>query len=111
MVRFKRGGTFQFAGQVTVNGAVQDMTGWTITSQLRRYDQDAQTSQQVGDLISAIPASFTDAVNAVMVLGSNMDTSAWPLGPAIIDLVFTAPGGNRIITNSEEVLIVERATQ
>ena len=111
MVRFKRGSTFQFAGPVTVNGVVQDMTGWAITSQLRRLDQDAPTDAQVGELIADIPATFTDPVTAMMVLGNTQDTSAWPLGPAIIDMVFTASGGNKIITNSVEILIVERATQ
>lgn len=108
MVRFKRGAAFKYAGVAKVNGVVQDMTGWSIACQIRVYDPSTRV---FGALIADIPSGFLDAVNGVVYVGDLTSTVAWPLGFAAIDLVYTAPGGQPIKTNSVVIYIEEGATQ
>ena len=108
MVRFKRGASFRYAGIAKINGVVQDMTGWTLECQIRQYTMSTRT---IGALIATLPAGFLNPVTATIFVGDNSSTVAWPLGAAVIDLVYTAPGGQRIKTPSEIVYIEEGVTQ
>lgn len=110
MMRFKRGNSFLFVGQMTVNGAIQDMTGWALKCQIRAKSGNGG-NQQVGDLVADCPATFLDATIGNVQIGSNaLDTVAWPLGVVYIDILATSPGGSKISTQTTEFLIQDRVT-
>lgn len=114
MVRFKRRASFLFTGQMTMDGTVQDMTGWTMLSQLRRAVKSStvQGEYEPGQLISDIPCQWINPVLATYQVGSGaLDTESWPLGLAMIDLKLTSPIGTTVITMSDLIMVIEAVTQ
>jgi hypothetical protein len=103
---FQRGDTFALSGVVNVNGAVEDMTGWTIAAEVR-----VRTSTgAVGDLISTLTASWSNPVTATLLL-TDTSTSSWALGEAYIDVRLTSPGSVRTTTTKQRFIIEDPATQ
>lgn len=110
MLKFKRGSSFLFAGQILLNGQVADMTGWALRSQLRGVVSSPQ-GDVIGETIAEIPVSWSNASQGLVVLGDDSDTSEWPVGNAVIDIEASAPSGSKVITQTEKVQIVERVTR
>jgi hypothetical protein len=107
---FKRGSSFLFVGQVRVNGQIENLSGWTFTCQIREKVK-TPTLNVVGTLISDIPVTVLDAMIGSVQLGSDaLDTTAWPLGAALIDVRAVSPGGTRVISDTTQINIVERVT-
>jgi len=105
---FKPGDTFDYSGQITVNGAVTDMTGWAATLHI-----DAATSglsggvQQPGVTVADIAGTWVDALQGV-VRFTVIDTTAWPVGPTyLLDLSLLSPTG-AITTSGTIRLITDR---
>lgn len=109
-MKFKRGASFLFAGQVKMNGEVYDFTGWTLRCHLRKVIKISSV-ESIGALIAEIPISWSDATIGSVTLGDNTDTSAWPITEAAIDIEATSPGGTKTITDTTKIDIVERITQ
>jgi hypothetical protein len=102
----KRGASFLFAGVVKMNGAVQDITGWSFRSEIRR----AASGGVAGDLIALLPVTILNAATAQIQLGSNASTGSWPLGAAVIDMRAESPGGTVVISKTARVDIVYSVT-
>lgn len=103
LLTFKRGDTMSLAGraQAIPGGYV----GWTLTAQVRVLRANAP-AEKIADLT----ASWTDAAAGQLLL-QNANTGAWPLGEAVLDVRFTAPGGARTTTDMVRFKIVAPATQ
>lgn len=109
-MNFKRGSSFLFAGQIKMNGAVYDFTGWTLRCHLRKVTK-GPNGDVLGTLIAEIPVAWSNATIGSVTLGDNTNTSAWPITDAAIDIEATSPGGIKTITDTTKISIVERVTQ
>lgn len=93
---FRRGDTFLFAGPVSIkiNGTVTtDLTGWAARSQIRTT---------TGKLVAELDVEWLDYSPAALSLRSPDPTTEWPLGPARIDVQFTAPTGEIVSTPCQQ---------
>jgi hypothetical protein len=98
---FKRGDSFNLSGTVTdADDLPVDLTGYTITSQLR---------SQTGALIQTFTVTVTDAANGLYTISApatgtapNTGTDIWPIGTAKFDVQF-AVGAE--VTSSETVTL------
>lgn len=102
----KRGDTFDRSGPVTVteNGApLPDLTGWTARCQIRTAD---------GRLIAEPVFTWLDAVAGLcrVHVPNAPGTAAWPIGPALLDIQFTSPGGDVVSTQTADLQIVKDIT-
>lgn len=82
----KRGDTWRyihFADIKDHTGVAVNLTGWTLSSQIRVNDS----------LLATLTCSWTN-VGAQEFQTYLADTTAWPLGLAEMDVQFTAPGGD-----------------
>jgi hypothetical protein len=111
ILKFKRGASFTFAGPVEVNGSVQDMTGWLVRCHLRVYTSNLPAPGSIGASIATLATTWLDPTQGVLQIGNSSDTSTWPLGLAVLDMELTSPAGAKTITESQIILIEERATQ
>ena len=110
-LKFKRGASFLFSGPVNINGAVQSMVGWQISSAIRQWVSNGTVEGGVGLFIASLPCSWTDAANAVAQIGDiSVNTAAWPIGPAVVDIQLTSPTGVVIVTDSQKIEIIARVT-
>lgn len=108
---FKRGTSFGFVGQLTdpQPGEIQDLTGYTIESQLR-VNVAGRPDVIVADLV----AEVIDGPNRIFSVEAATieETLAWPVDDALFDFVFISAGGDRIgIQGFEKVKIIDGATQ
>jgi hypothetical protein len=110
MLKFKRGASFLFSGVVKLNGTVQDMTGWTLECDIKVLIK-SNSGDTIGNLIKHLPISWSNAASATVTLGDDSDTSAWPIGYAVVDIKATSPGGTKVLSQTETVQIMERVTQ
>jgi hypothetical protein len=101
----KRGDTFDRSGQITVrlDGApVLDLTGWTGRAQVRTATGD--------DLIAECAFAWLDATQSLCRVTAS-STAAWPIGPALVDIELTAPGGAIVSTDTASLMIVRDITR
>lgn len=103
--RIKRGATFEAAcTHRDAAGAAVNLTGWTLTSQVR-----TQGGRLVGDLTVTLadqvadPGSFTVRAEAAA-------TAAWPLDVLIWDIRFDAPTGV-VFTETVELEVLRQVTE
>jgi len=112
VMKFKRGSSFMFAGALPINGAIIDMTGWGIECEIRQQTSNGTADGGVGFAIAELPAIWLDPVLAVCQIGDlSVVTYGWPVGPAVIDIKLTTPAGAVVISDSEEIMIVDRVTR
>ena len=97
---FKRGDTFTISAVVTTNGVPENLTGWTIKSQLR----DGR-----GALVAELVTAIEDAVNGVYSL-TFADTTGWPITELYGDVEYTF-GGTILSTETFTVNVVEDITR
>lgn len=103
-MRFRVGSTFDYSGKATVqlNGVfVKNFTDWTATSQIR----DLQ-----GELIATLAVTWLNAYQGHMRVRFVGSTLNWPLGNAIMDIVFTDSAGNVAATEPAVIQIYRGAT-
>ena len=105
MLTFKRGSTFDFSGQISVTDAgvaVADLTGWTVTCQLR---------PQSGGLIADLQFTWLDASQRLCRIRSTTSTAAWPEGVAEIDIRLVSPSGDVVATDTTQLQIARAVTR
>ena len=101
---FKRGQTFSFTGQLKNGDEVQPITDWTVACQLRSINGLS--------LVQTIAATIVDGPTGIIKLFvSPTDTAKWPCMPHLLDLKLTDENGQIMISQTEELLIVERMTR
>lgn len=104
--RHKRGDTFDVSGPITVdvNGeTVTDLTGWQGRSQIREQKTDA--------VIVSLAFEWLDASQGLMRLHAPAGTTAWPLGPAEIDIELESPEGAIVSTETTHIIITKDITR
>ncbi len=103
-ISFKVGDTFKLSGQLVsdqVANTPVNITGYTIRSQLRN---DAA-------LIQSMTVSITDAVNGrYTVSATPVQTAAWPVGNARMDIEFTTNAGDVMSSDTIKVVIKQSET-
>jgi hypothetical protein len=79
-IDFKRGDTFELAGQLLSNGVALDITGYTIKSHVRYKD----------NLVENLTTSITDAAaGKYQVTATAAKTASWPIYNLTMDVEFT----------------------
>lgn len=103
-LEFKRGQTFSFTGVLMNGDEVQPIGGWTVQCQLRSINGLS--------LVQTIAATIIDGPTGVISLFvSATDTAKWKCMPHLLDLKLIDTAGQVIISQTEELIIVERMTQ
>ena len=83
-ITHKRGDTLEWVVSLTQNNSPVNISGWTITSQIR---QDTT-------LIANLTVTVTDAVNGEFNLSAtSAQTAGWALGSHSVDIEFISLGG------------------
>jgi len=100
-ISFKRGDTLVLNNTVRVNGAVTNITGWTIRCQLR----DNQ-----GQLVAALTPTITNAVAGEYKLQSPTATTGWATGKLRADIEYTTAAGQIVSTDTFYVSVVPDVT-
>ena len=88
-VPFKRGDTFLVRGTVTNNNVVQDLTGWTLRSQIR----DGNT------LVADLLVTYVDRINGIYELSKSV-TTTWPAKTLSCDIEYTMSSGQILSTET-----------
>ena len=104
-ITFKRGDTFSMTGVVKVAGVVQDMTGWTIKSQIRK-----RKVTEASGLISELVCAWVSPELGALII-SDATTSDWPACDAEIDIRVTSPTGDKTTTSTAQITIAEAVTR
>ena len=97
-MEIKRGATFLISFVVTVDGLVQDLTNWDITS-------GAKSRFSVKHPFNV---TFPDRVNGVFELEG--DTTGWLPGPYSYDITYVTDSGQKVISPSVLFDLVESDT-
>lgn len=103
MLRLKRGDTVLLAFEAkTDEGLPLDLTGYTVTSQVR--------SPQ-GALVDGLDVVIVDAPAGELTLGvTAAATAAWPLGKLVCDLRLDL-AGDVVHSETFEVIVIEAVTR
>lgn len=104
-VEHKRGDSFDYSGQVTVDtpsGVIQDFTNWTGECQIRD-----PRDRVVSDLVF----EWVDATTGTLRIYHDGSTDDWNPGPVKIDIQFTSPDGKVVSTKTQAILVVEDITR
>ena len=102
VIDFKRGDTFEIAGQLLSNGSPLDITGYSIRSQIRYRN----------NLVKNLSASITDAASGKYKLSAtSSDTALWPVSDLDMDIEFTDLSGKVTSTNTIIVRVILDITQ
>lgn len=101
-LNFKRGDTFLLQGQVTVADAAQNLTGWTVASQVRNG----------AVLLTTLTVSWVDQPQGIYRLtGLPAATSTWPVKTLACDIQYTSPTGQVISTETFAINCIADITQ
>lgn len=102
-IRLKRGDTLLLDGLAqNDDGSVFDLTGSTVTSQVR-------TSQDT--LVATLTATITDAAQGEFTLGATaVATAAWPVGKLLCDVRWVN-GDDVLHSETFELIVVEAMTR
>jgi len=83
-ITHKRGDTLEWVVSLTQNGSVVDITGWTITSQIRQ--ETTLTDSLTVVIVSLENGQFNLSATPVQ-------TASWSLGSHSVDVEFIDAGG------------------
>lgn len=93
-MRIKRGDSFQLTIQgKDANDDAQDMTGWSIASQVRQED---------GTLVENLTHAWVEQSEGKYTL-TGADTSTWPLEVLRCDIQYTTNAG--IVMSTDTILV------
>lgn len=99
---FKRGDTFIVQGQATVNDVAQNLTGWTIASQVRNGSS----------LLSTLTLTWIDQSTGVYKLTAlPAATATWPTKMLACDIQYTTAAGQVISTETFGINCLADVTQ
>lgn len=104
MVTFKRGQTFDFSGQITNDSKPYPITGYTLTSDLRR---------QTGfEFVQHMVCSILDPqTGMIRIYAPATDTAKWLAMPHLLDIRLVDGAGNVLVSNTEEIDVQDTVTQ
>lgn len=91
-IPFKRGDTFLVEGTVSDGGTAQDITGWSIRSQLR-FGQA---------LVAELEVEYVNRVQGRYRL-HKADTTDWPAKLLLCDIEYTTAAGQIVSTETFEI--------
>lgn len=95
--QIKRGDSFGLTLQVAIAGTVQDLTNWTILSQVRQAD---------GKLVETLVANIVDGPQGKFNVAS-LGTGQWPVGLLDWDIQYTTDAGQIISTDTIQINVVK----
>lgn len=101
MFKIKRGDTFIVEAALTQNGEPQDLTGWSIRSQVRRGNK----------LVAELAVEYADRPTGVYRLSAPEGTAEWPVDMLRSDIEYTMPSGQIASTETFEFECVEDVTR
>lgn len=104
MSTHKRGDSWSYIGTAGIKdpqGALIDLTGWTIASQAK--------NPATGQVVATFACAWADPVQQTFTHQA-LDTSAWPLSTIELDVQFTSPGGFVISTPTTTVTVIKDVT-
>ena len=101
MFKIKRGDSFIVEAALTQNGEPQDLTGWSIRSQVRRGNK----------LVAELAVEYVDRPTGVYRLSAPEGTAEWPVGTLRSDIEYTMPSGQIASTETFEFECVEDVTR
>jgi hypothetical protein len=104
MFKIKRGDTFIVEAALTQDGEPQDLTGWSIRSQVRRGNK------LVADLAIELEYEANGAAYSYL-LSAPEGTTEWPVGTLRSDIEYTMPSGQIASTETFEFECVEDVTR
>lgn len=104
---FARGASFEVIMSLPANVAADYFLEWRALSQLRKAGKPTEEGY-----ISDLKFQWIDEEGHRKFLLSSNDTDKWPLGAAVLDVLFiTRKGDRRIRTKQLEIIITDGATQ
>jgi hypothetical protein len=104
MVRFKRGQTFDFVGQLTNKGLPYPLAGCTLYADIRSVPNF--------EFIQHMTCSVVDPVTSlVRIYAVNTDTAKWLAMPHVIDVRLVNAAGKVLISNTVEIDVLDTVTE
>jgi hypothetical protein len=102
-ITHKRGDTFEVVVQFTLNGQVQDLTGWQVRSQIR-------SATKV--LLKELDVVRVDDEGGIFTLNCPAsETEAWEQGAYTCDIEFIDPSGFVLSSNTFSVSVIRDVTR
>ena len=98
----KRGDSLSYLGDIPEDYADGFFVGWTYSAQIRT----AQYYKLIDDLV----VSWVNPVTTRSFVVSKIDTTAWPVGPAVMDVQFVRNDGYTKSTATIEINIIHDVT-
>jgi hypothetical protein len=99
---FKRGDTFLLTGEGTVADVAEDMTGWTVASQVRNGST----------LLHNLTLTWVDRPNGKYQLSCPpVNTATWPAKLLVCDIQYTTDTGQVISTETFGINCIADVTQ
>lgn len=97
----KIGATLELAGHLTLDGAAQDMSGWSAAAQMRGP----------AGLVDLAVVWLNAGVGQLLLGAAASDQASWQPGRYAVDVRLTSPDGVVLISDSAQVVLVEAVTQ
>lgn len=108
VITIKRGTSLDMEIQWATNGVGVDLTGYTVTSQVRKRDA---SGDGLGTLVADITCTIDpDQVTNPGVVLLEADTSDWPILALDCDVKFVSGGGLVYPTTTFEIRVVRNIT-
>jgi hypothetical protein len=112
-MQLKRGDDWVWECQVTCNGQVQDMTGWTVSAEIRRPVMD-RNLDGIGDVVLpdlVLDFGWRDATLGFASISANATaTGRLKPGSYEIDMQLRNPAGLSMTSNTVAIRVLERVT-
>jgi hypothetical protein len=105
-INFKRGATFSYAFEIPSDIPDGYFDEWEVHAQIRKAGSDSPKS-----LIAQLQPLWQDKVTTRELVLMHVDTNAWPVGPAEMDIVFVSPSGFKAASKTVTVSIEKGITQ
>ena len=104
MVRFKRGQTFDFAGQLTNGGVPYPLAGCTLYCDIRSRPYFAFVQHLVVTVLN-------EATALVQLYALASDTAKWQVMPHVIDIRLVDSTGETLISNTIEFDVLDTVSE
>ncbi|MEN6629425.1 MAG: hypothetical protein ABFC42_07260 [Sulfuricella sp.] len=103
-MKIRRGDTWDFVGQAQLkefNGALADLSACSIKSEVRACPSGKLLAKATCEWIDASAQTFSHKID---------DTSHWPIGAAMLDIVIVNSDGREISSDVALIDVVGRVT-
>lgn len=104
-VQFKRGQTFDFSGQVLNKGTEPyPLVGYLLSADIRQQTNFAFVQHMVCSILDP-------DTGMIRVYAPAEDTAKWLAMPHLLDIRLVDGAGNVLISNTEEINVLDTVTQ